>query len=112
MNNLLWIEKMKKNYCSNPLLAIRAFEPSFEEKRPTLVNQKDVMIHEDNTWFHITRITLQKIEELGWNKIPNPSYSPDLAPSDYYLFRSLQNHFKETAFVMQKVVKTGICDCF
>ena len=33
-----------------------------------------------------------KIEEFGWKKLLHPLYSPDIAPSDYHLFRSLQ-HF-------------------
>ena len=54
----------------------------------------------------------KKIQELGWNKTLYPSYSPDLAPSDYHLFCSLENHLKEMAFVMQKDVKTVICEFF
>uniref|UniRef100_A0A914GXE4 Histone-lysine N-methyltransferase SETMAR n=1 Tax=Globodera rostochiensis TaxID=31243 RepID=A0A914GXE4_GLORO len=36
----------------------------------------------------MTKIALQ---ELGWEVLPNPPYSPDVAPSDYHLFRSLSN---------------------
>ena len=38
-----------------------------------------------------TRIFGQNLLELDWDVLPHPPYSPDLAPSDYFLFRSLQN---------------------
>ena len=63
------------------------------------------MFHQDNARPHTARITSQKVEELGWEKIPHPPYSPDLAASDYHLFRSLQNHLKETAFATPEEVK-------
>ena len=28
---------------------------------------------------------------LGWDELPNPSYSPDLVPPDCYLLKSLLN---------------------
>ena len=34
----------------------------------------------------------QNLEELGQKILPHPPYSPDLAPSDFYLFRSFRNH--------------------
>ena len=48
----------------------------------------------DNAKPHTAKITYKKIEELGWKVLPHASYSPDLAPSDYFLFRSLK-HFLE-----------------
>jgi len=36
-------------------------------------------------------MTRQKLRELGWEVLMHPPYSPDIAPSDYHLFRSLQN---------------------
>jgi len=36
-------------------------------------------------------MTRQKLRELGWEVLMHPPYSPDVAPSDYHLFRSLQN---------------------
>jgi histone-lysine N-methyltransferase SETMAR len=37
-------------------------------------------------------MTKQKIKELNWKILDHPPYSTDLAPSEYNLFRSLQNH--------------------
>ena len=61
-----------------------------EEKRPELTNRK-VVFHHDNARPHTSLVTLQKLLELGWDILPHPPYSLDLAPSDYFLFRSLQN---------------------
>ncbi|GFY18015.1 mariner Mos1 transposase [Trichonephila clavipes] len=56
-----------------------------EEKWPELTNRKDVVFHHDNTRSHTSLVTRQKLLELGWDVLPNPPYSPDLAPSDYFL---------------------------
>ena len=40
---------------------------------------------------HTSLVTRQKLLELGWDVLPHPPYNPDLAPSDYFSFRSLQN---------------------
>jgi len=36
-------------------------------------------------------MTRQKLRELGWEVLMHPPYSPDIALSDYHLFRSLHN---------------------
>lgn len=33
---------------------------------------------------------MAKIHELGYELLPHPPYSPDLAPSDYFLFADLK----------------------
>ena len=62
-----------------------------EEKRPELTNRKGVVFHHDNARPHTSLVTREKLLELGWDVLLHPSYSPDLAPSHYFLFRSLQN---------------------
>ena len=52
----------------------------------------------DNARPHVAKSTREKSLELGWITIPYPPYSPDLAPTDYHLFRSLSNHLREKKF--------------
>lgn len=42
--------------------------------------------------------TKNKIKEFGWEVLPHPPYSPDLAPSDYYLIRSLHHFLKNREY--------------
>jgi histone-lysine N-methyltransferase SETMAR len=52
------------------------------EKYPALVNQKRVLLQQDNSHPHMAKKTLQKIEELeGIELLPHPTFSPDLEPS-------------------------------
>ena len=47
---------------------------------------------------NLAKVTKQKIREFGWEVLPHPTYSPDIAPSDYHLFRSLQNILENKIF--------------
>ena len=49
------------------------------------------MFHHDNTRPHVSLMTQKKLRDLGWEVLLHPPYSPDIAPSDYHLFRSLKN---------------------
>lgn len=51
-------------------------------------------------------ILLQKtLNALGWDIIPHPPYSSDIAPSDYYLFRLLAHELSEQFFRSSEVVE-------
>ena len=64
---------------------------AIQEKRPELINKKGVVFHHNNARPHISLVTRQKLRELGWEVLMHPPNSPDLAPSNYHLFRSLKN---------------------
>jgi len=55
------------------------------------------------------RLTSEAIGKMGWEVLPHPFYSPDLAPSDYHLFGfvkdQLRGHRYETTEVIQKAVR-------
>ena len=38
---------------------------------------------------HRAKIVSKTLKELKWEVLSHPPYSPDLAPSDYHLFRSM-----------------------
>ncbi|KAJ0175787.1 hypothetical protein K1T71_008946 [Dendrolimus kikuchii] len=62
-----------------------------ERKRPELINRRAVVFHHDNARPHTSLATQQKLRKFGWEVLMHPPYSLDLAPSDFHLFRSLQN---------------------
>ncbi|CAH2093031.1 unnamed protein product [Euphydryas editha] len=69
------------------------------EKYPGLVNRKPVLLQQENIKPHTAKVTRNKIEELGSFKLLlHPAFSPDLAPSDYYLFRSMAKFLRGKKF--------------
>ena len=81
-------------------------------KRPALVNRKGVVFHQDNAKPHKAKMTIDKIRGMGWEVIPHPPYSPDIAPSDYYLFRSLQHFLSGKKFDSRDVIHSAIGQFF
>ena len=57
-----------------------------------------VRFSHDDARPHVVKIARQKLLYLGWEVLPHPPYSPDLAPTDYYLFRSLDHHLHQKKF--------------
>lgn len=60
-------------------------------KQPALANRKQPIILHDNARPHTARKTLQIIQDLGYEILAHPPYSPDLSPTDYHFFRHLNN---------------------
>ena len=79
-----------------------------KEKQPGLVNRQQVMFLQDNARPHIANITKNKIIELGWELLPHPAYSPDVSPSDYHLFLSLDNHMRGKQFRNEEALKDEV----
>ena len=74
-------------YCSQ----LDQLKAALDEKRPELVNRKCMIFHQDNARLRVSLMTRQKLLQLSWEVLIHPLYSPDVAPSDFHLFRSLQN---------------------
>ncbi|XGW09192.1 hypothetical protein V3C99_011475 [Haemonchus contortus] len=62
----------------------------------------------DNARPHRATMTRQKFQELGREVLPHLPYSPDLAPSDYYLFRTVMRHLRDKNFDNQEQLKTEV----
>lgn len=76
------------------------------------VKSSKTKLLQDNAKPHTSEMTLQKLEELGWEVIPHPPYSPDLAPSDYHLFRSMQHSLAGTHFKEVKEIQNFVSNFF
>ncbi|GFX11025.1 mariner Mos1 transposase [Trichonephila clavipes] len=85
---------------------------AIKEKRPELASRKGKVFHHDNVQPHTAMVTQQKLNALGWEVLGHPPYSPDIAPSDYYLFRSLQNYLTEKKFKSFESVSKAVADYF
>ena len=48
------------------------------------------------------------LERLDLEMLPHPSYSPDIAPSDYYLFRLMFHALAEKRFQSFEDIKTWV----
>ena len=60
---------------------------------------KGVLFLHDNAPAHRALATQKKLAYLGFHSLDHPPYSPDLALSDYHLFRGLKNNnWKVTTF--------------
>jgi len=53
--------------------------------------RRNIIILHDNAHPHAARLTSEAIAKMGWEVLPHPSYSSDLAPSDYHLFRFVKD---------------------
>ena len=74
-------------YCSQ----LDQLKAALDEKPPELVNRIRIISHQDNARLHVSLMTRQKLLQLGWEVLIQLLYSPDIAPLDFHLFRSLQN---------------------
>jgi len=72
-----------------------------------------VVLLQDNAPPHRAALTLSHIQDtLGWELLPHPAYSPDIAPSDYHLFRSMKNHLRNVQFQNVAQVENWVAQFF
>jgi hypothetical protein len=61
---------------------------------------------------HTANTTKAAVQELDWEILPHPPYSPDLGPSDYHLLRSLSNNLRVISFNNEAEVQNWLDDFF
>ena len=78
------------------------------QKKRIGITLKKVLFHQDNAPAQTSPIAMAKIKELGFELIPHPPYSPDLAPSDFFLFHNLQTWLDGKRFLFNEEVINAI----
>jgi len=78
-----------------------------KEKRPNLVKKK-VLFHQDNARVNTSVIAMAKINELKFELHSHAPYSPDLAPSDFFLFPNLKKWLGGKKFSTNEEVESAV----
>ncbi|GFW57747.1 histone-lysine N-methyltransferase SETMAR [Trichonephila clavipes] len=58
------------------------------------LQKKKIVFQQDNAPFHTSAVVMANIQELRFQLLDHPPYSPDLALSDLFLFHHLKIAFK------------------
>ena len=71
---------------------------------------------QDNARPHTAALTMETLRKLKWDVLPHLPYSPDLAPSDFYLFGPLKEFlggkkFQSTNEITQACKKIFFKSC-
>ena len=78
-------------YYANLLDQLRT---AIREKRRGKLS-KSVLLQQDNARVHTCKVAMDAVERNGYELIPHPAYSHDLAPSDFFLFPNLKKDIPE-----------------
>ena len=84
---------------------------ALREKRPEYQKrQHKVILLRDNAPSHTAKPVKETIEAFSWEILSRAAYSPDLAPSDYYLFASMGHALSDQHFTSYENVRKWLDD--
>ena len=95
---------MNGEYYANLLVKLRN---AIKQKRRGMLTAGVWLLH-DNAPVHKSMIAQQAIHECGFLQLDHPAYSPDLAPSDYYLFWNLKSYLRGQRYWGDKALKGAV----
>ena len=72
--------------------------------RPAIFKLGQWHFQKDNTPVHNSILVTDYLTKMGIKTVPQPPYSPDLAPCDFWLFPKLRGCLYETIEEMKEVV--------
>ena len=80
---------------------------AIREKRRSKLS-KGVLLQQDNARVHTCKVAMDAVQWNGYELIPHPAYSPELAPSDFFLFPNLKKDIRELHFRSDEEVVTAV----
>lgn len=90
-------------YCET----LRSLKSRIRRIRP---ERTEFLLHHDNARPHCSKETMSTISRLGFEVVPHPPYSPDLAPSDFWLFPKLKEVLKGKHFSSDAEVERAVTE--
>ena len=98
---------MNKEHYSKLILSLRS---EYRKKRPQKQRIGHMLLLQDNAPPHKAGLTQETIRDCGFELLPHPAYSPDLAPSDFFLFPEMTRELKCTRFEDTEAIKRATID--
>ncbi|XP_063362897.1 histone-lysine N-methyltransferase SETMAR-like [Cydia amplana] len=86
---------------------IRRLREAIKEKRRGKL-RAGILFHQDNAPPHKAGVAMAAIRDSGFELLEHPPYSPDLAPSDFYLFPRLKEDLRGNKFLNDGEVKAAV----
>ncbi|UYV61411.1 hypothetical protein LAZ67_1004761 [Cordylochernes scorpioides] len=83
------------------------FFPQGRTKRPELWKNKNWLFHHDNAPAHTSLLVRDFLAKNNTLMMPQPPYSPDLAPCDFFLFPKLKRPMKGRGYATLDEIKTA-----
>ncbi|CAF1081757.1 unnamed protein product [Rotaria sp. Silwood1] len=97
-----------KTYYANIL--VNELHPEIKKQRRGLISA-GVILHHHNAPAHISHLVSSTIHDLKYELLRHPPYSPDLAPSDYFLFPVLKDHLKGRHYDDRSSLGSSVYQC-
>ena len=77
-------------------------------KNAEVNSSKGILLQQDNARVHTCKIAIDAVERNGYELIPHAAFSPDLAPSDYFLFPNLKKDIRGRHFRSNEEVVAAV----
>ncbi|UYV73009.1 hypothetical protein LAZ67_10001506 [Cordylochernes scorpioides] len=89
------------------LQVMRNLREAIHQKRPDLWKNKNWLLHHDNAPAHTSLLVRDLLAKNNTLMMPQPPYSPDLAPCDFFLFPKLKRPMKGRRYATLDEIKTA-----
>ena len=87
---------------------LREFRKRFRWKRPALFKLGQGHFHQDNAPVHNSILVTDYLTKMGIKTVPQPPYSPDLAPCDFWLFPKLKEKLRGCRYETIEEMKEAV----
>ena len=87
---------------------LREFSKRFLGKRPALFKSGQQHFQQDNAPVHNSILVTDYLSKMGIKTIPQPPYSPDLAPCDFWLFPKLKEELRGCCYETIEEMKEAV----
>ena len=87
---------------------LREFRKRFRRKRPALFKSGQWHFHQDSAPVHNSILVTDYLNKMGIKTVPQPPYSPDLAPCDFWLFPKLKEKLRGCRYETIEEMKEAV----